>query len=168
MVNKWLIVGRFGRPHGIKGLIRLHSFTEPKENILDYPRLYVDIDKQWQPIQLLHTERRNKLIVVEVAGYRERERLASLTNLDIAIDYAELPPLAPGEYYWHELIGLRVVNLHGDELGTVKEIMPTGSNDVLVVVGEKRYLIPYLPGRFISHVDRSQRLITVDWDVDFF
>lgn len=165
-VTKWLIVGRFGRPHGIKGLIRVLSFTEPGANILNYQDWHVYIDKKWQPIELLHTELRHKLILVEVAGYTEREQVADLTNIDIAIDYAQLPPLAPGEYYWHQLIGLRVVNLQGEALGTVKEIMPTGSNDVLVVEGTKRYLIPYLPGRFISHIDPSQQLITVDWDAD--
>ena len=168
MVNSDLIIiGRFGRPHGIKGLITVISFTEPRENILRYTPWFVDMNQTWQPITLLHVEVNNKSILAQVEGYPEREQVAQLTNLDIAVNRDQLPKLKPGEYYWHQLEGMQVVNQQGIVLGTVKEIMPTGANDVLVVEGEQRYLIPYLPDRFVIHVDQKQRQITVDWDADF-
>ena len=162
-----IIIGRFGRPHGIKGLVTVISFAEPRENILRYMPWYISTNQEWQPIKLLHVEVNNKSILAQVDGYHEREQVARLTNIDIAVAREQLPELQPGEYYWHQLMGMSVINQQGLVLGTVTEIMPTGANDVLVVVGDKRYLIPYLIGSFIIQVDANQRQITVDWDADF-
>lgn len=165
--EQWVIVGRFGRPHGVKGFITLHSFTEPKENILGYNDWHMFIDNQWQPVQLLCAEVRNKAIIATVEGYPERDSVALLTNVDVAVSKKQLAALKAGEYYWHELIGMQVINQQGEQFGEVTEVMPTGSNDVLIVEGDKRHLIPYLPGECIISISGEQNLITVDWDVDF-
>ncbi|EHL29482.1 hypothetical protein LDG_8444 [Legionella drancourtii LLAP12] len=112
-------------------------------------------------------EVQNKSIIAQVEGYPERETVARLTNIEIAVQKEQLEELQSGEYYWHQLIGMDVINAKGESFGRVIEIMPTGSNDVLIVQGEKRHLIPYLPGKFILDVNSSQQLITVDWDMDF-
>ena len=165
--SEWIVVGRFGRPHGIKGLVTVVSFTEPRDNIMHYSDWHAYINYQWQPVKLLHIEMNNKFILTQVEGYADRERVARLTNIDIAVKRVQLPVLQEGEYYWHQLLDMQVVNLEGVLLGTVKEVLPTGANDVLVVVGEKRHLIPYLPGRNVIEINDSQRVITVDWDPDF-
>ena len=165
--NEWLVIGRFGRPHGIKGFITVVSFTEPRENILNYTHWHVGINNQWQPLNVLETKVNNKFILAQVEGYTEREQVARLTNIEIAVKSEQLQELKPDEYYWHQLVGLNVVNQQGEALGVVTEIMATGSNDVLVVVGERRHLIPFLPDDVIINIDSSQRLITVDWDSDF-
>jgi len=163
----WLVVGRFGRPHGIKGFITVHSFTEPRDNILQYTNWHAVLKQQRQPLDLLQIETNDKGILVQVAGYPEREQVANLTNLDIAVSAVQLPSLQPGDYYWHELIGMEVISAQGSTLGKVIEILSTGSNDVLVIEGIKRHLIPYLPGRFVLEVNKEQKLIKVDWDMDF-
>lgn len=166
----WIVVGRFGRTYGIKGFITVHSFTDPRDNILSYTDWHVCIAKQWQPLKIVHLEITTKSILAQIEGYREREHLASLTNAEIAVSRTQLPLLKPGEYYWHELIGMQVINQLGQSFGEVVDIMPTGANDVLVVEtveSKKRHLIPYLPGQFIIDINTSQRLITVDWDLDF-
>jgi 16S rRNA processing protein RimM len=165
--ENWVVIGRFGRPHGLKGFITLQSFTDPQDNILHYTNWHIFLKNTWQPVKILSTEVHNKAITVKIAGYPERELVACLTNVEIAVQKDQLAQLKPGEYYWHQLIGMHVVNQEGDSFGTVTEIMPTGANDVLVVQGEKRYLIPYLPGQFIIEINDSQQMITVDWDVDF-
>jgi 16S rRNA processing protein RimM len=165
--DNWIIIGRFGRPHGIKGFVTVHSFADPPENILRYTAWHAFLQKQWQPIKLLSVEVHNKSIIALVEGYPERETAARLTNVEIAINAEQLADLKPGEYYWHQLIGMKVINKEGLSLGQVTEIIPTGSNDVLVVQGEKRHLIPYLPGEFVINIDASQKVITVDWDLDF-
>jgi len=165
--SDWVVIGRFGRPHGIKGFITVVSFTEPRDNILRYKDWYAHINQQWQPLTLLRLEMNNKFILAHVEGYLERDEAARLTNVDIAIKREQLPELEQGEYYWHQLVGMQVVDSKGTVLGTVSDIMPTGSNDVLVVMGEKRHLIPYLPGRHVIDINNSQRIITVDWDADF-
>lgn len=165
--SDWVIVGRFGRPYGIKGLITVISFTDPRDNILNYTDWHMYMHHQWQPLKLLQLEMNSKHILAQVEGYQERENAARLTNIDIAITRDQLPALEEGEYYWHQLQGMHVVNKENEALGVVDEIMPTGSNDVLVVVGEKRHLIPYLPERTILHISIEERMITVDWDKDF-
>ena len=163
----WVVVGRFGKTHGIKGFITIHSFTEPRDNILSYTNWHAYIAQEWQPLKIVRIEVNNKSILAQIEGYHEREQVAHLTNIDIAVSLTQLPSLNQGEYYWHELVGLQVINQQGQSFGTVTEIMPTGANDVLVVEGDKRHLIPYLPGQFILAVDTNQRTIKVDWDMDF-
>jgi 16S rRNA processing protein RimM len=163
----WVIVGRFGRPHGIKGFIRVLSFTDPHENLLSFPTWYIQQNQTWTPVLRLNTELSHKTIVTQIKGFVEREDVSALTNCDIAIPGTELPVLEPDEYYWHELEGMHVVHKDGHPLGVVRELMMTGSNDVLVVEGERRHLIPYLLDDVVLQVDRIKRIITVNWDVDF-
>lgn len=165
--NNRIVVGRFGRIHGIKGYITIHSFTEPRDNILQYSDWSMFVNRQWQPVELLDIQVQKKSFIALVKGCETRELASLLTNADIAVSRYSLPDTKPGEYYWHDLIGLQVIDNQGNLLGKVKEIMPTGANDVLVVMGEKRYLIPYLPETVIKHVDLEQGLINVDWDVDY-
>ncbi len=109
----------------------------------------------------------SKSVIVLLDGYSNREDVAQLTNCPIAIAREQLPALTAGEYYWHELIGLKVINQDNLVLGLVDDLLATGSNDVLVVVGEQRHLIPYLPGDFVHQVDLARGEMRVEWDVDF-
>lgn len=165
--SDWVVVGRFGRVHGIQGYISVISFTEPRDNLLDYRHWHIDKKNQWQPITIQQPLCQAKAILVRVDGYADRETVAQLTNCDIAVPRDELPALAPNEYYWHELIGMQVIDTAQKTLGTVSEIMATGSNDVLVVVGDKRHLIPYLLDTVVLNIDDVKQQITVDWDPDF-
>lgn len=165
--SNWVVIGRFGRPHGIKGFVTVHSFTDPRDNILRYTDWHAFINNLWQPIKLLSVETHSKAIIALVEGYPEREQVTRLTNIEIAVQQEQLAELEPGEYYWHQLIGMNVINQKGESFGKVIEIMPTGANDVLVVQGEKKHLIPYLPGQFVIDINNNQQVITVDWDMDF-
>ena len=167
--SEWLVIGRFGRPHGIKGLITVVSFTEPRENIVDYTSWHAGMSSgnQWQPLKVLQTKINNKFILAQIEGYTDRDQVARLTNVEIAVKREQLQALKPDEYYWHDLVGMNVVTREGLALGTVSEVMATGSNDVLIVNGERRNLIPFLLHDVIIDINASQRLITVDWDVDF-
>lgn len=167
MVSEWMVIGRFGRPHGVKGLIHVYSFTEPIDNILNYSNWHVNLDKIWKPIDVLSVQMNNKAILIKLNAYDTREQVASLTNADIAIHRSQRPGLNSDEYYWDELIGMTVFNQNGVMLGEIKSIMPTGANDVLVVEGTKRFLIPYLLNRFILSVDVSQQRMLVNWDENF-
>jgi 16S rRNA processing protein RimM len=163
----WIVIGKFGRVQGLNGLIRVVSFTEPKENIVNYHPWYANINNNIQPLKLLKIEKSNKFTLVQVDGYQEREQVSNLTNIEIMIKESQLPELAPEEYYWHDLVGMQVINKNGDELGIVAEIMETGANDVLIVSGEKRLLIPYVKDKYIINIDGDKRVITVNWDENF-
>jgi 16S rRNA processing protein RimM len=171
---EWVIVGKFGRPQGIKGLIRVISFTAPSDNILQYPDWF--IPKQgstWQPVKRLDERMTPQHILAEIDGYTSREAVSLLTNTEIAVPGEVLPVLDAEEHYWHELIGMRVMHHTGVLMGTVDSILETGANDVLVVVDAdnkhetKRRLIPYLLDDVIQQIDKKSREITVCWDLDF-
>ena len=89
----------------------------------------------------------------------------------ISIRPEQLRGLGKDEYYWRDLIGLRVVNSEGVELGTVRRLLETGANDVLVVSsgepGAREHLLPWTPGRAILEVDLDHGVMRVDWDANF-
>lgn len=165
--SEWVVIGRFGRPHGIKGFITVHSFTDPRDNIMTYSDWHVLLHHQWQAIKVLQLQAHDKAIIAFIEGYPERELVAALTNAEIAVHKDQLAPLEPGEYYWHQLIGMNVVNQQGETLGTVVDMIATGANDVLVVEGAKRHLIPYVMGVYVLDINESQQTISVDWELDF-
>lgn len=163
----WVVLGKLGRPHGLKGLIRVISFTEPEVSILEYKPWFIHYKHEWTPLELETFQIQNQLILIKIVDCAEREELAKMTNCHIGVKSNHLPQLPQGDYYWHEIIEMSVLNKDGKLLGTVSEILPTGANDVLVINGEKRHLIPYVMGIHIVSVDALQRQIIVDWDENF-
>lgn len=179
----WVVIGRFGRPKGLDGLMTVHSFTDPPDNIFSYQPWHVLFKQSWQSVTIINIEITAKHFFVQVDDefFRrylptkhfekkrevEREERAILTNCDIAIPLKKLPSLPPTEYYWYELVGMNVVNSDNVSFGNVTQLIPTGSNDVLVVEGERRRLIPYIFGQVIKNIDRDHRTILVHWDADF-
>jgi len=105
--------------------------------------------------------------VARLADCTDRDQAQLLMGCEIGIRRDQLPALAPGEYYWNDLIGLRVFNTEGDDFGTVQQLLETGANDVLVVQGEQERLIPFVMKQVIVEVDLDQGRIRVDWDKDF-
>lgn len=170
MISKnknWVVIGKFGRPQGLTGMVRVFSFTDPKDNLYDYKNWHAKINHEIQEIKPVALQKNNKFDLVKIAGYESREQAAFLTNVEIIIEGSQLPILADDEYYWHELVGMEVQNCQGLSLGKVKEMLETGANDVIIVEGNKRYLIPYIINDFILNIDSINKIITVDWDPDF-
>lgn len=165
MVNDdFIIVARVGAPHGVKGMVKIHSFTSPKENIIDYHPWYIRRGKTWQTVETEQCEHRGELILAQFAGCSDREKAAAYTNCDIAITRDMLPALANDEYYWCDLEGLTVIDKDGKTLGTSLHMMETGANDVLVVKGEKEFGIPFILNDVILEVDLENKVIRVDWE----
>lgn len=169
--SDWLVVGRFGRPYGVKGLITVVSFTEPRDNLLNYTDWHIQKNHVWQPLVDFKTKSNHNRILVQINGYNDRDQVAELTHLDIAILRHQLRELGKNDYYWHELIGMTVVHDKTNHtLGQVTELLATGSNDVLIVEEEERnqrHLIPYLWEDVILQIDKAQGLIVVNWDMDY-
>lgn len=165
--DDWITIGRFGRPHGVHGLLSVHSFTDPQTAIIDYLPWTVKTAKQRLNLGIKPVRVNDRLILVSIEGISDRDQASLYTNTEIEIPRSILPAPGEGEYYWHDLVGMRVINRDKEELGVVTEVIATGSNDVLVVEGEKRHLIPWLPDLFVDSTDRGENLIVVDWDKDF-
>lgn len=167
-----VLLGRIHGLFGVRGWVKLRSHTVPPENILDYPRWQVGRDGDWRPMRLVDGRVHGKGLVALLAPedgepLPDRDAAAELVGRDIAVPRDRLPPPPEGRHYWTDLIGLRVINRDGAELGTVESMMDTGAHAVLVVAGERERLIPFVPGPIVDEVDLAAGRIVVDWDTGF-
>lgn len=161
-----VVLGRVSGLFGVRGWVKIHSYTAPRGNILEYREWLLGEPGGWRSCRVEDGHTQGKGVVAKVEGYDDRDQAASLVGLEIAVARRELPEPAEGEYYWADLIGLRVVNSEGVELGRVDSLLETGANDVLVVQGERQRLIPFT-GQTVLTVDLASGRVTVDWDPDF-
>jgi 16S rRNA processing protein RimM len=169
-----VVVGKFGSTYGIRGWLKVFSYTDISESIFEYSPWYINRKGEGVECKVESWKRHNKGMVVKLEGLDLREEAHLLTNVEISIDSASLPKLSEDEFYWRELFGMQVVTTNGYDLGEVTDIMETGSNDVLVVkanlkdaFGQKERLIPFLEEQVIKNVDRIAQRIEVDWDPGF-
>lgn len=174
-VDEKLIVGRISGVYGVKGWVKVHSDTDPREAITDYRPWYLQQsasnDGRWREVRVEDGRPQAKTVIAKIKGCDDRDAAIMLTGALIGIDPTQLPELPENEYYWRDLIGLRVINTEGVDLGIVRELRETGANDVLIVrsgAGETHErLIPWTPGNAVVEVDLQQGLLLVDWDEDF-
>jgi 16S rRNA processing protein RimM len=185
-----VILGRITGVYGVQGWLKVFSYTDPMESIIDYSPWYIRAENRkkapWTEVKLAAGKRHAKTVIVKLEDCNDRDQAMVYIGSEIAIEQQQLEALqGKDEYYWRDLFGLRVVNLQGIELGVVETLMETGVNDVLVVVPEqevaekegtamdgvkaeyKERLIPWTMDNAIIAVDLEQGVITVDWDPDF-
>lgn len=165
--QQMISVGRISGVYGVKGWLRIFSFTDPRENILQYNPWQLRQGDVWRSVELLDGRRHGKGVVARISGCDDRDLAAALIGTDIAVRRGQLAEVQAGEYYWDDLIGLRVLTNAGEELGKVDHLLETGANDVLVVRGDRERLIPYVPGTVVTAVDLDAGELHVDWDPDF-
>lgn len=175
-----LVAGKITGSYGIKGWVRVHSYTDPQENFLALGQWHVQRRGEPQPLAIDDGKAHGKGLVVHVEGVDDRTAAESLRGLQVLVPRDVLPPLDDGDYYWRDLEGLSVWcrdsdgQSDGDRvlLGEVDYLIETGANDVLVVracqgsIDTRERLIPYLPGQVVTRVDLAQRRIEVDWFID--
>lgn len=162
-----VVLGRISGLFGVKGWVKIHSYTEPREAILGYPGWFLGIDDDWQPVELKEGKRHGKTVIACFEGVDDRDIAAGYVNADIGVSRASLPETGKDEYYWTDLEGLAVEGKEGDVLGTVVHFLETGANDVMVVrSGDQEILIPFLTGDVIKDVDLATGVIRVDWEWD--
>ena len=193
-----IILGRITGVYGVKGWVKVFSYTDPIESIVDYSPWYIRAENRrpdnrkhapWIKVKLKAGKRHAKTVVARLEHCNNRDEAMAYIGTEIAIKQQQLEKLKDkSEYYWRDLIGLRVINQQNVELGRVKSLMETGANDVLVVVSDmaseekepeekadaentdvkfRERLIPWTMNNAIIAVDLEQGVIEVDWDADF-
>ena len=178
-----LVVGKITGCYGVKGWVKIHSYTEPRENFLRFGKWMLQRRGAAEPIEFDDGRVQGKGLVAHIAGVDDRTRAEAYSGLEVAVSADSLPTLEEGDYYWSQLQGLQVWcredhEPDGDEtdnsdtrvlLGTVDYLIETGANDVLVVkpstesIDDRERLIPYLPGDVVTRVDLDRAVIEVDW-----
>jgi 16S rRNA processing protein RimM len=165
-IADFLVIGRVVGLYGVKGWVKIHSYSRPRENIRNYSPWYLRMDQSLQRMDVTDIKEHGKGMVALLEGVSDRNAAMELLGTDILIRREQLPALGEGEHYWSDLIGMVVVTMKGLGLGTVTDILETGANDVLVIRGEREHMIPYVKGVYIMGIDIPRRCIQVDWDPD--
>ena len=161
-----VVLGRIAGVFGVKGWVKVYSHTDPREAILGYKNWMLKRDDAWQSVALEDGKPHSKSVIAKLANIEDRDAAAELLDVEIAVPREELPETQSGEYYWTDLEGLKVVHRDGRSLGTVAYLIATGANDVLVVDGDREYLIPFVMDEVILDVDLGRGRISVDWEWD--
>jgi 16S rRNA processing protein RimM len=161
--ENFIAIGRVSKPHGVKGEIRIEYFNpEDLRFFSHYQVIFLQGDEgNPQAYRPISVRPHKKFILAQLEGIRTKEEAEQLRGKVVLIDPAELPPLEEGEYYWNDILGMRVVTEKGKDVGKVTEILPTGSNDVYVVQkGGKEFLIPATKDVIMS-IDTEARTMVI-------
>ena len=175
--TNYSVVGRISGVYGIKGWVKITSFTEPLENLFDYSPWRIKLRNGLQEIKVDRWQRHKDAWVAHIVGVDDRNDAEQYKLKNIAVDKEQFAELAGDEFYWHELIGLRVITQTTDkgeaaDLGVVHEMLETGANDVFVIrsdassIDDRERLIPYDPETYVKSIDLKEKKIVVDWNIE--
>lgn len=159
-------MGRVSAPFGVKGWVKVQPFTENTDSLLQYAPWWVSAPNGWDSLTVEESAVRGNTLAVRFAGFVDRDKAASLKGREIAIARDQLPPPGEGEYYWIDLVGLAVENMHGQSLGRVERLFEAGAGPVLVVVGDRERLLPFVDA-VVKRVDLDARKLLVEWELDY-
>jgi 16S rRNA processing protein RimM len=163
-----ILLGRIHGAFGVRGELKLESFTDPVQAIFRYqPWILRDPKGQEREVSDARGRVSPKGAVATLSGVEDRDTAEAMRGTEVYAPRSALPPPSPGEYYWVDLEGLRVRNTEGVDFGTVSHLFSTGANDVLVAVGERERMVPFVVPDYVVSVDFEAGLVTVDWDADF-
>jgi len=172
--DDYILLGKISGVHGVKGWIKVFSYTSPRVKITEYSQWYLKTNKNqsWLAQDLIDGKEQGKNIIAKLDGVNYRDEAEALVGTEIAIHKDQLEVLAKDEYFWRDLMGLSVKTITDVELGKIDWIFDVGSNDVIVVKDTSgpetiEHLLPYIDD-VIKTVDLEKSLMIVDWDPEFY
>jgi 16S rRNA processing protein RimM len=166
LTNQPVLLGRISGVFGVRGWVRIYSYTDPREALLNYESWFLGHEGDWRPAKVAEGQRHGKTVVARIEGFDDRDQAATLIGDEIAVLREALPETEGGRYYWQDLEGLHVQRSDGSNLGTVAYLLETGAHDVMVVRGDAERLIPFVKDKTVIDVDLAKGVITVDWEWD--
>ena len=168
-----VLVGEIIGAHGLKGWVRVFSYTRPVKQILTYSPWQLVSPNEREEFTISCSRVSGKKIMVLFEECMSRDAADGLMARQIFIDRSQMPKLESGDFYWNDLVGMHVKSTEGVFFGYVDTLIETGANDVLVVSPSKgswddqERLIPYVEGEIIVNVDQSSNQITVNWQSNY-
>jgi len=165
-------VGKITTVHGVRGWVKIHSFTEPESNIMGYRPWWITMPDGLTRLEVDDFRPATRGFMAHLVGVDDRDQARLYCQREIQVSRSVFPPAEEGEYYWHQLAGMKVISVYNGtqvDLGVVSDFMETGANDVMVVTGtsdRRERLIPYVDD-FVVDIDMDAGVIRVDWDPDF-
>ena len=163
---RFVEVGRLGAAHGVRGWLRVQSFTDPPQRLFEWRRWLLKSERGEVEVDVLEVRQQGNGWIVLLDGVVERNGASRLTGQMVLVEREELPPVKDGEHYRDDLIGFEVRNLEGALLGVVDHFIDTPANAVMVIQGAREHLVP-VTGQHLRSVDRDARKLMVDWPEDF-
>lgn len=182
--QQYIIIGAITAVYGIKGWVKIRSWTRPTDNIIAYQPWLLTRKSlghagsatsagtdygpgDLQAVTLQHRRSQAGRIMVKLDDSDNREQAQALVGKLIVVQRSQLPVADDNEYYWSDLIGLTVRNHNGVSFGKVTSLLETGANDVLVIHGDRERLVPFVQGSVVQAIDLDNNAMLVDWDEDF-
>ncbi|MCP1622998.1 ribosome maturation factor RimM [Pseudomonas sp. GD04087] len=170
--EEMVVLGKIVSVHGIRGEVKVYSFTDPLDNLLDYRRWTLKRGNEVRQAELVQGRVQGNVLVAKLKGLDDREIARTFAEFEILVPRSELPVLDDGEFYWSQLEGLKVIDQNGQLFGILDHMLETGANDVMVVkpcagsLDDRERLLPYTD-QCVQAVDLEAGEMRVDWDADF-
>jgi len=164
----WIELGRLGAPYGVRGWIHVESYTDPPERLLEHREWALRLASGARLMRRLCAARRHgRALVAQLEGVGGRNEAAALTGAVVEVERAALPALGEREYYQADLLGFRVRDLAGADLGEVSHFVdaPAGAVMVTKTAGGREYWVLAVP-KHLRRVDPAAREIVVDWPAE--
>ena len=163
-----VVMGRVVAAQGLLGWVKVQAFTQHLDTLIDYDTWQLGNDNHpWHEFKVLECKLHTKVLVAKLEGVNDRTAAENCKGLLIAVPRGSLPKESDDEYYWSDLIGLAVINLEGEPLGVVDNMLDMGANDIMCVRSDKgEILIPFL-AHVVQQVSLDEKLIRVDWQADY-
>ena len=165
-MSRRVVLGQVGGAFGVQGWVRIQSYTDPPANILKYERWQLGRAGQWREVEVEDGKLTAKGVLAKFAGVETPEDARLATGSEIAVTRDELPPPAPGEYYWIDLEGLAAFGQNDQPLGRIEEFLATPTGTVVVIRGERQHWVPFVKERIVS-VDLDAGRVVFDWAADW-
>ncbi|NRR31009.1 ribosome maturation factor RimM [Oxalobacteraceae bacterium] len=162
--------------YGVAGWVRVRPFSEDADALLAIKTWWLD-KPALHDIEVLRVKLHGGDVCAQLVGVTDRNAAEALKGAAVSVPRSHFPALSADEFYWSDLIGLDVVNLQGEHLGQVTDMMSNGPQSILRIkpaatadadpeVAAQERLIPFV-GQFVIHVDKAANQITVDWGLDY-
>ena len=162
--TEWATIGLIVAPFGIRGEIKVFSLSDIPDRFTQLKAIYLQRDNR-HIAYTIKTVRPYKgdMVILKLEGIDDANAVEDLRNLSIVIPMDELAKLPPDSYYLHDIIGLHVTTLNGQQLGAIVDVIATGSNDVYIVKSEegREVLIPAIKD-VVKQVDLIRQMMYID------